>query len=329
MNEHDLTVITSQPHYVDHLAPIVEALGDDLSVRWVARGRRGRGGRWRPGERIGAALVASSVDARWVRGRARRVIHVEHGAGQVYVDGDADATGSYSGGAGMDHVDLFLTPSETSASRWRARYPDAAAVAVGCPRLDRFGPVASGTTRRRRHGTPVVAFTWHWDCLLVPETRTALPAWRRDMAATVLGLTAEGVRFIGHGHPRLHGRRNVYADLPVEWVEHLDDVLDLADVLVADNTSALYEAAAVGLTTIVLNAPWYRRDVEHGLRFWSAPPGPMLDHPGELRFAIEHALLNPRWCADVRGRAVDAAYDGRVDAHASVRAAAAIVEAVR
>ncbi len=82
-------------------------------------------------------LVASYVDA--LKARPRRLVYLEHGAGQSY-EGDPRSAGhpSYSGGAALDAVVLFLVPHETVAARWSARYPGTAVAVVGVPKLDPF-----------------------------------------------------------------------------------------------------------------------------------------------------------------------------------------------
>jgi glycosyltransferase involved in cell wall biosynthesis len=113
-----------------------------------------------------------------------------------------------------------------------------------------------------------------------------------------------------------------------QWPD-VDKVLSEADVVVADNTSLLYEAAALNIPTVCLNIPSYRREVEHSGRFWSNPPGPQVDHPSELADAIVCALTDPPAHRAIRARAVAWAYGVRGnDGHASERAATAIMEAL-
>jgi len=133
---------------------------------------------------------------------------------------------------------------------------------------------------------------------------------------------------LGHGHPRLWSRiARRWQSLGVEPVRELAEVLERADVLVADNTSAMFEFASLGRPVVVLNAPWYRRDVEHGLRFWSHVPGVQVDHRGLLVPAVDEALRNPDATAAQRAAATRAAY-AHTDGMAAARAAQAIREAM-
>lgn len=297
-----LTAYASKSHYRRHLAPIVEELrrrGHDLEIESrVARAR------------APVVLVASHLDAS--RFTNREVIYVEHGAGQSYLDGPR---AGYAGGPGLERVRLFLCPNERVAQRWRDSYPHAAVETVGSPALDRH------PRRTAQVAAQTVAITSHWRCAVVPETMPALDYFR--------GVFPEIVRLfdvVGHAHPREAPRaRRMWERLGVRFEPDPDVVLDTAGLLVADNTSLLYEAAAVDLPTLVLNAPWYRRDVEHGLRFWSYPPGLMVDEPEILARKIARALRDPHAAKRLRRRAARYAY-ASLDGRAASRAADAIEE---
>lgn len=173
---------------------------------------------------------------------------------------------------------------------------------------------------------PAVAFTFHWNCSLVPESRTAFPFYQGELARVVTELRCSGVELVGHGHPRAYGNLEaVWRRLKVRAEPSFEGVVARASVLVADNTSAMYEWAALDRPVVVLNAPWYRRDVDHGLRFWSHVPGRQVDAPGELLDAIRAAVVDPSDGAELR-RAATAEVYARRDGRAASRAAAAIVE---
>lgn len=123
--------------YADHITPVWSALPREVRGQMYAPRARDPWGtplpaRW-PRDRL--VLVAGAVDA--LKARPRPLVYLEHGAGQHY-PGDVRSAGhpSYSGGDALETVVLFLCPSDAVAERWRARYPGAAAVVVGCPRLD-------------------------------------------------------------------------------------------------------------------------------------------------------------------------------------------------
>lgn len=324
-----IDAFASLRHYADHLRSVWDALPVEV-----------RGTFWSPGkaEPWGTQLTANRDTTRLVLVAAARdvdsmapnpLVYVEHGAGQTYEGSDSP---SYAGGRGHDRVRLFLCPNDTVAQAWRAAYPTPA-VTVGCPKLDRWHLQQQdeqdddhGTGSHGGDGTagPVVAVTFHWDCGLVPETRSAWRHYDRVLPALAAN---PGWQLLGHGHPRLWPTiRRRWEQLGVDATPDLADVLDRADVLVGDNTSALYEFASLDKPVVVLNAPWYRRHVDHGLRFWSHPPGIQVDTAGQLPAAIRAALADPPVLQQIRRRAVVRAYCA-TDGHAAERAATAIMEA--
>lgn len=328
-----LNMYASLEHYAEHLAPIWQALPDEMrGAAWSAHDGdwwgRPQAGLADASANPGPLLVASHGDAVSACAQGRDLIYVEHGAGQTY-EGDPGAVGvagwSGSRDRAMDRVLLFICPNETVAQRWRSIY-DVPAIAVGCPKMDAWlGDDSVHTVNTR----PSVAVTFHWDCGVVPEAMTAWPEYNVALAELATWAETNGVHLLGHGHPRIWPRlRRRWQALDVDPVARLGDVFAGADVLVADNTSAMYEFASLGRPVVALNASWYRRDVEHGLRFWSHVPGIQVNDPGELVHSVA-AQLADRTLGEVeRTRAVAAAY-ARTDGHAAERAAHAILEALQ
>lgn len=294
----------SYPHLLDHLAPIWRALGAPGTFYLGARrllphaeslGIVPRLGNVEKGDAL--VLVANHHDLDHLP-PGRRGIFVEHGAGQVYAD--VPAHPAYSGGERRHKAALFLALNDTTAARDAHRSPHASVVVVGSPRLDAIMPPLRWRTSR-----PVVALCWHWDCGLVPETRWAWPYYRKACADLTDRFTV-----LGHGHPRswplLKPR---YQSMGIEPVETFAEVVRRADVVVVDNTSAGPEAAACGLPVVWVNAPWYRREVEHGGRFWSWPRGQATcDVPAQLTDAITEALADAPEARAARRALVDDIY---------------------
>lgn len=315
-----IDLFASLPHYRDHLLPIWGALPGRLQGEQLWRQPPAR---W-PRQRW--VLVGSYADA--VKAMPRPTIYVEHGAGQSY-PGDPASAGhpSYHGGNGLGlrTVALFLAPNAQAAARWRATYPRARAEAIGCPKLD---PWHSGARPHLRQPRVTIGWTWHWDCHLVPETRWALPHYEAALGPLVAAWRAQGWQVWGTGHPRAQRRlQALWGAVGAEWVPDLGDVLDSCDVLLGDNTSALYEFASVGRPVVCLNAPWYRRHVHHGLRFWDAPPGIQVDDPEQLAGAELWRQLRHPSTAAIRRAGVAAAY-AATDGQATHRAVAAIIDTV-
>ena len=144
---------------------------------------------------------------------------------------------------------------------------------------------------------PLVVFTFHPSYAVaqqIPELRSAFEHYRSAIPETVEALRSEGVDVVGHWHPRSPGTRNFWRSIGVQAVEDWNALLGRLTVLVADNTSALPEAMAVGASAVFLNTPDYRRNVEHGGRFWAWPRGGFsCDDPADLSATVLRALDGP------------------------------------
>lgn len=325
----------SERQFVDHIRPIWEALpaaargafyvNPDLpehAARLGIREAQVAGRKTLP--RGGPIIVASWGDHRMALRAGRRLIcETQHGIGQSY----SGTHSSYPGGDGRldDPGTLLLCPNGHAARRWRSRYPRATVAVVGSPRLDSL-------PARDPDDPPVVAVTFHWRATVAPEARSAFD----EYAEAVLALAASRP-VIGHAHPRIASvLERFYRRARIEYVRHLDDVIRRAAILVADNTSAIYEFAAGGGPVVLLNKrpilarrgyvadPGYRIDVEHGLRFWEASSvGPNVWDPDDLPAAVELALEDPPELQADREAALDVVYAYR--SGAAARAAEAVL----
>ena len=264
----------SRRHYARHLQPVADVLGLPV-LRRIPKGP--------PPSHV---VIAGASDLDKLR-RSSRVALLEHGAGQTYLGLDHR---SWAGGGHRDKVSLFLCPRQEVCDANLARYPEAEAVAVGCPALDRYAV-------RPAPADPLVVFTFHPSYAVaqqIPELRSAFEHYRQAIPETVEALRSEGVDVVGHWHPRSPGTRNFWRSIGVDQCEDWDGLLGRLSVLVADNTSALPEAMAVGASAVFLNTPDYRRDVEHRGRFWAWPRGGFsCDDPADLTATVLRALGGP------------------------------------
>lgn len=230
---------------------------------------------------------------------------------------------SYSGSGGQRHQGVigYISPNSTVAARWHKP-----AAAVGCPKMDHW----------RNPPTPPkssVCFAWHWMCTVAPETKSAWPHYSAQMGEVIERYRDQGFEVLIHEHPRWRGK------LVHEWSERFDvevlrsdvEVFERASILMVDNSSLGMEFMLLDRPVVWLNAPWYRRDVHHGGRFWEWTDGvPCIDHPEAL-------LRLNLW--DVNAWQVDPTVDTRshqwaharrtyefVDGGASMRAAAFIAQ---
>ncbi len=318
-----LDFFAGERHFCDHLWPIWEALPPERRGTFYAGSRRGAD---RYADELGMdvtrcatpprdgrpIVVASYGNLKSCPGRPAALL--EHGAGQQY----GTANPGYSGGTDRGEVGLFLCPSETVAARNRERYPEAEYAVVGCPKLDRWHRSPLAYTEDDR---PVVALAFHWPTPGPPEMGNA---WEHFCSA-LREVRRSFPTVLGHGHPRFLGAiAPHYESAGIEVVRDFAEVLDRADVLAVDNSSVLYEFASTDRPVVLMNAPWYRRDVDFGLRFWDlATVGLQCDEPGALVDTIRLALADPPVVAAERSRCVSEVY-GVLDGTGAQKAAAAL-----
>ena len=304
--------LASAPHYREHLAAVAGALPPAARGEFVAPSQPGLDN---------PVLVASYGDLKTAEriGRTRIAI-MEHGAGQSYGGRGGMQHGSYAGGLHRDGASLFLHPGPHPAARDRRSYPSARVEVVGSPHLD---------TLPKRKGKPgrEVAFTFHFNGPLCPETRTAYPHF-----FPVLAGLSDKYELLGHGHPMLwemgrpgHRLADRYRAQGIEPIRDFREVCERADLLIFDNTSVGFAFAATGRPVVVMNSPRYDKRVNHGLRFWEAANvGVNCDDPARLADCIEEALADPPKRRAAREAALDLVYAFR--SGAAKRAADALMD---
>jgi len=224
-----------------------------------------------------------------------RVIYVEHGAGQAY-KGDRNSVNHpcYHGSEHPERVIAYVSPRADVAESWGRP-----AFAAGCPVVD---DIVRAPTNR-------AVITFHWDAQSIcSEARSALPEYFDVLPTVVESLREQGFEVVGHWHPNDRAGERRWRKLGVETSTDVDDLLGSASLVIADNTSFMYEAALLGCPVLTVNASWYRKDVSHGLRFWDYVPGFQVDEPDELAAFNFRGYVDDDPSQEARIRAVDYCY---------------------
>lgn len=272
------------PHHLDHLLPVWEALdpeardhlyvGFDQQTKLSALRRGVEPHLGVPPESDTPVLVASGNELPAVK----RAVLCEHGIGQTYLD---ISHVCWPGGPSRDNVTLFLCPNERVAQANRATYPDTPCAVVGSPHMEILRRLPPFPKKEQ-----IVAFSSHWDAgHLCPELRSGW-AWFENAYEKLCREHPDD--YVLHGHPRM---QDYTAWKAREWgVEHVADFAELTQrawLYVTDNSSTAYEWAALDRPVVLVSPPWYRRDVEHGLRFWEYDDiGPQCFNGDELPAAL-------------------------------------------
>lgn len=273
-----LDALASHPQYAQHVRPVFDTLPEGLRGTFHVK---------RPTRLDAPVLVSSFTDLSAARrARAPAVAYMEHGCGQSYAGDPRSARHpAYAGGDGRNGVGIILAPNAVAAARWAGRYPSIPVHVIGATRV--LSPPEDPRL-------PLLVVSFHWPGS-IPEQRNALSHYRDQ-----LGRLASVVPLAGHAHPRYADTaRRVFARAGVPFIEDIEEVARRATVYAVDNSSTLWE---LGLTrpVIALNAPWYRRRVEHGLRFWSHVPL-AVDGPDDL-IAVARRLMRDGEAPEARER---------------------------
>lgn len=320
-----ITIYANKRNYVDHLKPIYSALNgralfeassEDIRDYCREQGIEARLHRGVRGVSPGVLVLATVYSSGTMRtfGLGKKLVLLNHGSGQGWA---GNPHSSYAGGPRRGQFALILEPGEEPAKRDRRACPKSRVVAIGCPKLDRWADYEKPADITRQ----VIAIGFHMPTLVCPESRGCFPYYRPILPEVVAWCREQGHEVLGAGHPTMWANlRPYWESLGVEPVSDWDAVMERATLYVRDQCSTLYEFASLDKPVVVLNAPWYRRDVEHGLRFWAcADVGMQCDSPEGLIPAIEAALLDPPEQQEKRRAAVNRVY-AHLDGRATERA---------
>lgn len=309
-------VIAAQEHFRDHTLPVYLAMPPEMRgafytdraldpgiLRGIERSRLAGSG--------DLTLTCSVGDMRFAEygDSPRPIVFMEHGAGFTFEDSDGITLASYSGSYDRRNVALFLNVNSYVDENNLRMHPHTAHAIIGSPKLDEYTPPPPSPHAGAR---PTVAIAFHWDCHLAPGTRSAYEHFRSALPALAAEAAAGKYDLIAHAHPRMkYAMQMEAATYGIEFVPHLPQVFERADLFVADATSAMYEFAALDRPVVVMNAPWYFDEADDGVRFWREIPGLQVDDPARLTESVRLALDDGPALKAARRAAVENVYPYR------------------
>jgi hypothetical protein len=295
----------SEEHYAEHMAPLFQELNKrGLAGRFYVHCNymprlRGilqdngfpmqlieelpsREDALRVAMRGNGAIITSGIGDTLVMKKTKRPnILIEHGAGQSY----GSRLPSYIGGCGREELAMVAVPRNKLVQLSKRFYPGIPHSAAGCPKLDWYV--------NKPHGS-AVCISFHWHVTFCPEADYAFPEYRDKLKPLKALCESKGVELIGHCHPRA---REViyplYRQLGIRIVENFYDVCKESQLYICDNSSTIFEFAALGRPVVMMNSKFYRRSANYGLRFWeNTDVGVMVDRPEDLVDIVGKVLDN-------------------------------------
>lgn len=289
-------LLVSLPHYADHLYPIWQAIPDvhkgDVYAAATAASRFAEVKPLKLGGRTPDRLTLVAGHPDLLRLKYRTGVFIEHGIGQSYAGraGTAAIHPAHPGGRNRDKAILFLCPNTYAAARERKAYPNTQVEIIGSPRLAELQTIRRDPPADK----PVVCVSTHWPSMVSTEAGSAWHHWSRAFADLAKN---PDYTVIGHAHPRVFPQlKRHYERMGIEPVPSFTDVIHRTSAYCFDNSSSGFEAAAVGIPVVVLDAPWWRQNLSHGGRFWTwADIGPRILDQDALPNAIKSTLTKQPW----------------------------------
>jgi hypothetical protein len=207
------------------------------------------------------------------------IIIGEHGAGQTY---DTSHIAYARGIPKSLNVKYFLAVNKHCYDNFKKNNPTLKSYIVGCPKLDKWKD-----KYKVNKENPLIVFSWHWLSRSIPEAYGGFMYW-----SPALKELKESYNIAIHGHPSVQDRVIPFTQAnDIRFIKKFEDVVEQADIYAVDNSSTLFEFAAINKPVIVLNNPWFRRDVEHGMRFWEyADIGVQCNDVSDLSKSIDKAI---------------------------------------
>lgn len=291
--------LARQSYYVDHLAPIYNALPAtdrgqffvlENMVRDYREKRVNQVYAYMDGGYCGEnpIVVASYGDAvRAVESMpGRQVVLMEHGVGLTF------GKAAYADGHGQRGL-LSLIPLQSNyvLNKVHKELRHIPHPVVGIPKMDKwFG--MSQKSKGIMPTRPTLVFAFHHGDKNSRPGETG-SAWEYYIGA--LPELARHFNIVVHSHPSANpGRALLFSGMGIEVTSDFEWVMENADLLLNDCGSAAYEFAATGRPVILLNAPWFDKKSSWGIRFWDySDIGPQVDEPHSLEKTIETVLRNP------------------------------------
>lgn len=284
----------SRPHFLDHLWPIYKefelAESNDYEARlYLTQPLEHYGERSTPlrlsldinyGD---VAVVSSSADAMTCRKTApsRPIIMMEHGVGITFPKNQ-----SYAGFTGIRaKVAMFLAPNQWIHDKTWVVLPKKPQAIVGTPKMDKWKDPPKGNKCR-------ICISFHWNgSAVAPEAGNALEYYVKHLSDYAKAVNRIGYELVGHCHPRIVQEvKPHYKDAGIPFIDNFDEVMETCLLYINDCSSTLYEAATI-MPVIILNAPWFRRDIDFGIRFWKwTDIGFQCNHPDDLISLIDMQL---------------------------------------
>lgn len=266
----NLTIFARERHHKVHAKAIADRLGLDVidNARNITTDN---------------VCVFCYGDLKLVNKLNKKIIFCEHGVGMYYENKHPSYAGSLEG---RDNVILRLSPNESHARKEMETLKCPVEI-VGVPKLDKY----VGKHWRVKKYRPTVAISFHWDCLVNPETRSSFKFFLKGLPEL-----AKNYNLIGHGHPRIMKTLiPYYRRYGIRVVETFDEVIKRADVYICDNSSTIFEWLITRKPIVLLNPPFYRKNITHvgNPRFWKhASIGPLVESPQDLTRAVGEAIFS-------------------------------------